>query len=55
MTAAIEGPESPINEILENLEAAAGKTTKKGTKETDSPTLADRVRALQESARIKQA
>lgn len=59
MTAAIEGPESPINEILDEAKTtskSAAKSTKakKGAKDS-SQSLADRVRALQESARIKEA
>ncbi len=51
MTAAIEGPESPINEILEK--AKSGKSKSSGSQ--DGQSLADRVRALQESARAKEA
>ncbi len=52
MTAALEGPGSPINDII----AAAEKSASKGTgSETQATTLADRVRALQESARIREA
>ena len=55
MTAAIEGPESPINMILEQ----AGKTKRtkavSGSGSNDGQSLADRVRALQETARTKPA
>ena len=47
MTAAIEGEDSPIHDILRQAE--------KGKAEEGGNTLADRVRALQETARIKQA
>ena len=47
MTAAIEGEDSPIHDILRQAE--------KGKAEKGGDTLADRVRALQETARIKQA
>ncbi|MGB7286264.1 MAG: hypothetical protein WBC71_04975, partial [Salaquimonas sp.] len=52
MTAAIEGPESPINDILE--EAVKAKGSKKSSAGHGN-SLADRVRALQESARVKRA
>lgn len=49
MTASLEGPDSPINDIL-------GKTHKKRAKKSDKAgeidSLADRIKALQESARI---
>lgn len=49
MTASLEGPESPINDIL-------GKAPKKRAKKSDKAgqidSLADRIKALQESARI---
>ena len=47
MTAAIEGEDSPIHDILRQVE--------KGKAKEGGNTLADRVRALQETARIKQA
>jgi chromosome segregation ATPase len=53
MTAAIEGPDSPINEILEKAE---NLEKSKGTKTSpNGDTLADRVRALQDAARTKSA
>lgn len=49
MTASLEGPDSPINEIL-------GKASKKHTKKSGEvehvDSLADRIKALQESARV---
>ena len=49
MTASLEGPDSPINEILGN---APKKRIKKSGKVENVESLADRIRALQESARI---
>lgn len=54
MTAALEGPDSPINEILGKDKVKALKSDKKKN-DQQVETLADRIRALQESARIKQA
>ncbi len=54
MTAALEGPGSPINEILAKAEKE-GNTAKSAGKPSGGTSLADRVRALQEQARIKQA
>ncbi len=48
MTAAIDGPNSPINEIIAETEAA-------GREDTTGTSLADRVRAIQEKAKVKQA
>ena len=51
MTAAMEGPDSPINEVLKTAGRKAAKGTgarKKTAKEVNS--LADRIRALQEAA-----
>lgn len=53
MTAAIEGPESPINEILEKAEKQTKSKSGKPSGSGDS--LADRVRALQDAARTKSA
>ena len=49
MTAAMEGEDSPIHDILRKAEKGGSKSDEGGN------TLADRVRALQETARIKQA
>ena len=51
MTASIEGPNSPINEIIRKAEADGKKSKSVG----EGSSLADRVRALQETARVKQA
>lgn len=55
MTAAIEGPDSPINDILKSTEKVNSKSKTRKTAASQSESLADRVRALQESARKKQA
>ena len=63
ITAAIEGPESPINMILEQaakakkIKAATsyGSGSGSGSMSGDGQSLADRVRALQDSARTKPA
>jgi len=52
MTAALEGPASPINEILKKAETTPKKNANSNG---NGDSLADRVRALQESARIKEA
>ncbi len=56
MTAAIEGPESPINTILEQAEKTKKtKATSPASGSGDGQSLADRVRALQDQARAKPA
>ncbi|MFK7902280.1 MAG: hypothetical protein AB8B49_05500 [Nitratireductor sp.] len=53
MTASLEGPNSPINDILDK---APKKRVKKNASNSEVvETLADRIKALQEAARIKEA
>lgn len=53
MTAAIEGPESPIHDIIASAEKASKTSTDKKTGRA-GPSLAERVRVIQEAARLKQ-
>lgn len=53
MTASLEGPDSPIHEILGKAPKPRAKNS--ATKTQKIETLADRIKALQETARITQA
>ncbi len=56
MTAALEGGSSPINEILSAAPSLDGRDTVAGLDEENRPaTLADRIRALQQTARQNKA
>ena len=50
MTANLEGDSSTINDILKSEKPASRKSKKPKAKSKGNPTLADRIRAIQEAA-----
>lgn len=54
MTATLEGPESPINAILDEEKPSEPAIAREAEENGAPASLADRIRALQETARVKQ-